>query len=99
MWFFSKKEPTRALKRLQEDMEDLKVAMNGLQLDWSNVYGKIRTTMGRITKSAAILEANQTQPEESGAGAPPTPLPSGSRPEVLAALEEIAKRRGYQRIG
>lgn len=99
MWFFKRKEPTKALRQLQDDFAELRRDVDNLQLSWSEVYGKIRTTMGRITKSAAILEAGHQAAERDGDAAPAEPPLSATRPEVVAALEEIAKRRGYRRVG
>lgn len=89
-WFNRRKEPTKALRALQDDFAALRRDMDNLQLDWSTVYSKIKTTMGRITKSAAILEARDSR-EAVGEVAPTEPPVS---PERAYALEQIRKRRG-----
>lgn len=92
-WFKRQKEPTKALRALQDDFEVLRRDMDNLQLDWSTVYDKIRKTMGRITKSAAILEAGQ-QPEVEGVPAPGMAPDPRVNPERAFALDQIRKRRG-----
>lgn len=56
MWPFG---DTRRITRLEDDFRALAADFKGLELEWTNVYDKLRKVMGRVVKSRAIIEANE----------------------------------------
>ncbi len=46
----------RRVGQLEEDLNKLRRDFQALELEWGNVYDKLRKAMGRIVKSRAIIE-------------------------------------------
>lgn len=82
--------------RLEEDLRRLERDFKALELEWGDVYDKLRKAMGRIVKSRAIIEAREDGRE--GAEAPvPEAQPSSSghllTPRQMTIQQQILKRR------
>ncbi len=69
---------SRRLGKLEEDLSGLDRRLKALELDWNDVYAKLRRIMSRISKTSAIIDAKE-RAEEEGIEAPST-SPDGSSP-------------------
>lgn len=58
MWGFG---ASRRLQALEEDFQKLHRDFLSLELEWSNVYDKLRKVLGRVVKSRAIIEQAEGQ--------------------------------------
>lgn len=91
---------SRRLTNLEEDLQRLQRKFDALELEWNDVYDKLRRSMGRIVKSRAIIEAKEQPPEDGreapAAGSSPELVRSGGRlltPRQLQIQQDILKRR------
>lgn len=89
LWFKS----SRSIAALDEDLKSLRRDFQALELEWGNVYDKLRRAMGRIVKSRAIIEEKEQQEEGSAA-----PLPMGMHgtsltPHQMQLQRQIMRRR------
>jgi actin-like ATPase involved in cell morphogenesis len=64
VWGFGQ---SRRVRQLEEDLEKLRGSFKALQLEWDDVYDKLRRAMARIVKSRAILEAKEPTELQEGA--------------------------------
>lgn len=69
----------KIIKRLEsveaelETLTSLARTVRSLDLEFGNLYGKVKQALGRIDKRAAIIESEQGPPEEEEVGADPPP--------------------------
>ena len=70
--------------------------MRLLQLEWDEVYAKIKRAVGRVVKERAIMGENVSSDEPpEPAGVVPSPVPNGPSwtPEMARANAQILARR------
>lgn len=63
-WF----RQARRLSELEERLEKAERGLASAQLDWDELYEKMRRLMGRVTKRAAVVEeaeAEETMPQDN----------------------------------
>lgn len=89
MWF----KENRRIKRLEEGLEEVQMSLKALELEWENVYRKLRKIMGRLHKEDAI-----SNPSVDGKGEEPLPPvnePSGRllTPRQQQIQQQILRRR------
>lgn len=53
----------RRIEELEEGLKRVTRDLQALELEWGNVYDKLRKAMGRIVKSRAIIEAKEPDQE------------------------------------
>ena len=92
--FWTTKQQEQIIK-LEESFAKLRRDFQGLELEWSNVYDKMRHLMGRIAKRADVVESGKPIGEEpempnvDGTGVPSTL--SARATQAQAAI--LARRR------
>lgn len=68
----------KIIKRLEsveaelETLASLARTVRSLDLEFGNLYGKVKQALGRIDKRAAIIESEQGPPEEEEVGTDPS---------------------------
>jgi hypothetical protein len=91
MGVFRNIKATGELAQVQDDCAKLKRDFQALELEWSNMYDKLRRMMQRIAKRAEIAEklqeSNENEPQELD-------LPSAGHAGILSP----AQRRVQQAI-
>ena len=92
---FGRPGVSKRLERLEEDLRSLRSDLKSLELEWSDVYDKIRKSMGRIVKSRAIMEAAEAKTNGDGeASGEVLPAPEGNfTPRQRALQQQILRRR------
>ncbi len=92
MWW---SKENRRLERLEDRFEALARDFRALELDWNNVYDKVRKAMARTVKSAGIIQAKENgESEESVSTAALTASGRLLTPRQMQVQQEILKRRG-----
>lgn len=92
LWF----RGSRRLDVLEDDLKRLQRDFQALELEWGNVYDKLRKAMGRIVKSRAIIEAREDAEEAVGPKAVPSNNPPGGgflNPRQKEIQQQILRRR------
>jgi len=86
----------KRLKRIEERLDDLERSIKALELEWSNVYDKVRTTLAKLAKreerAATPVPALDGAPMEI-AGAVPTSLTDRGREiqrQIMARRNRLA---------
>ncbi len=69
---------SRRLSKLEEDLTGLDRRLKALELDWNDVYAKLRRIMSRISKTSAMIDAKE-QAEGEGIAAPSTSPDGGTQ--------------------
>jgi len=80
----------KKLQDVEERLEKLERELKAIQLDWSDVYDKIRRTMGRIVKRAEKAPIPQIGEEE---GEPESTAGQALTPRQLHVTRQIMIRR------
>jgi len=80
----------KKLQDVEERLEKLEREFKALQLDWNDVYDKIRRTMGRIVKRAEKAPIPQIGEEEGEAD---ETTGQSLSPRQLQVTREIMRRR------
>ena len=80
----------KKLQDVEERLEKIERDLKGIQMDWSDVYDKIRRTMGRIVKRAEKAPIPQIGEEE---GEAESTAAQSLSPRQLQVTREIMRRR------
>lgn len=89
----------KIIKRLEsveaelETLSSLARTVKSLDLEFGNLYGKVKQALGRIDKRASIIEQEQGPAEEEEVGADPPPSEGYLTPEQLKWQKRIAAER------
>lgn len=90
----------KIIKRLQtleaemETLASLARTVRSLDLEFGNLYGKVKQALGRIDKRAAIIEeAQEGEPPEAEVGTGPAPEGFDLSPEQQKWQKRIAAER------
>lgn len=62
--FFKRESVDRRLQRLDDRVEEIERAFKSLELEWSNVYDKVRVTLAKVARRSQRLE-EQAQAAET----------------------------------
>ncbi len=88
---------TREVLALEEGLKRLERDFKAMELEWDEVYDKLRKAMGRVVKNRAIMEGKEEGDNGAGATANPALAPTtGGRmltPRQLELQQQILKRR------
>lgn len=87
----------RRLEALENDFLKLTRDFQGLELEWVNVYSKLKKIMGRIVKSEAIMAAQEEKltpgPEEPTSLQPGPGVPHGFLTSRQREIQQVILRR------
>lgn len=59
MGIFSGRSDNRRIRDLEERCETLERAIKNIRAEWDDTYDKVRVSMARIVKRAAVVEASE----------------------------------------
>ncbi len=98
MGFFTRRNDEKRFLGLEEDLRKLKRDMEGLELEWSNAFDKLKVMMQRIAKRAEVAEKAEAQGEqtvEPGSAATSLDPRSGRllNPRQTEIQQQILRRR------
>lgn len=89
MWFGGQ----RRIDDLEEDLRRLKRDFQALELEWGNVYDKVRKAMHRVVKSAAIISKSELSEEQAGAEPPVSETPGSFLTVRQKTIQQSILRR------
>ncbi len=61
MGFFTRRNDEKRIQVLEEDTRKLRRDFEGLEMEWTNAYDKLRTMMQRIAKRAEVAEKAEAE--------------------------------------
>ena len=88
MWKWLKPaESEERFRALEQQIRDLEGRMKGIEGQWDDTYDKLRRLTGRITKTAALRDAEKEKPDESNSnsGSPSNGSILGTHERLQAA--------------
>jgi hypothetical protein len=88
VWPFQTTPAKKEVFRGEERMAQLESKLRALELDWEEVYEKIRRTMQRISKRAEFIEKAEARSE-----APPEPMQNGADGAMSPATGRLSDRQ------
>jgi hypothetical protein len=91
MWLLRRIRESRRFNELEDRIEKLERGLRALDAEWVDYYDKMKHTMGRITKRAAIIEAAQEPDGEESEASDDSLV--GLSPNQKRAMLEINLRR------
>jgi hypothetical protein len=91
MWPFKPQEPESPLR---ERVADLERELRGLKLDYTELYDRVRSALGKISKRAALIERHEATSEETSQEPQGGPNGVGSVSDPFSESVRALRRHG-----
>jgi len=91
---FQRKEADQPIR---DRLADLEREVRGLKLDFEELYDRVRSALGKISKRAALVAAAEAQGGETAQDAPGSPNGDGQGEDAFSAQVRAMRRHGSVR--